>query len=116
MIRASDLLHVDERKPPTTEVLYGREWSAEDAAYARQLQEDKSLSAVDITRLWAENRPSVRAARATENPLPATVNGSPVVEIGGPATEKRRGRPPSDNSLSSTERSRLHRERKARKD
>jgi hypothetical protein len=79
MIRASDLLPSPERKPPTTEVLYGREWSAEDAAYARELQEDKSLSAVDITRLWAESRPSVRAIKT-----PETMNGSPVKEIGGP--------------------------------
>jgi hypothetical protein len=115
MIRGSDLLGADERKPADTEVLYGREWSAEDAAYARQLREDKSLSAVDITRLWAENRPSVRRDSVTKTP---EMNGSPVTEIGGSVTEtpsvteKKQGRPKAERSLSDAERARAYRERK----
>src|SRR4029077_418721 len=40
--------------------LYGKWWSAEDAAYAKELELDTSLRAPDLERLWRTNRPSVR--------------------------------------------------------
>jgi hypothetical protein len=90
---------------PKTAVLYGREWSAADAAYAEALAADESIPTADLVRLWAEERPSVRV---TPSPL---VNGSPVTEIGGSVTperdtdaQRRRDR--------DAERQRRHRERK----
>jgi hypothetical protein len=96
--------------------LYGREWSAEDAAYAQELAADTSIPTMELVRLWAENRPSVRAARVTENRLPDTVNGAPVTEIGGHVTGKRRGRPKNEGALSGAERQRAYLERKRAKD
>lgn len=64
-------VHPAERpaQPPRTEVLYGREWSAADAAYARELMENEGLTAADLARLWATERPSVRATLSTSEPL-----------------------------------------------
>jgi len=45
-------------------LLYGKWWSADDADYAKELELDRSLRAPDLVRLWAENRPSVRAKAA----------------------------------------------------
>jgi hypothetical protein len=49
-------------------LLYGKWWSAEDADYAREIEADQSLRAPDLVRLWAENRPSVRAKAAAAVP------------------------------------------------
>jgi len=55
------------RKPKTV-MLYGREWSAADAAYARELAADDSIPTADLARLWATNRPSVRSESVKSEP------------------------------------------------
>lgn len=121
-------------RPPGTSVLYGVEWPAEDAAYARALAADTSIPTTELVRLWAEERPSVRAKRAQQTqPSPEerdahwakvdAVNGSPVKEIGGPATKPETkpspetkavtGRPPKgDRAMTAAERLRAYRDRK----
>jgi hypothetical protein len=61
-------VHPSQRKAekPKEVFLYGRWWSAEDAAYAAELQADTSLRAPDLERLWRTRRPSVRSARERE--------------------------------------------------
>jgi hypothetical protein len=97
-------------------VLYGREWSAEDAAYAKQLQDDRTLSAVDITRLWAREPAKCAGGPRHGKSAPVTINGQSVTEIGGTVTENQRGRPRSEKSASDAERARAYRERKRAKD
>jgi hypothetical protein len=98
-----------EARAPKTAVLYGREWSAADAAYAEVLASDESIPTADLERLWATNRPSVRVT------LPSLANGSPVTEIGG--SERLKTPEPEESKTPEDDEERLktlRRERNAR--